>query len=514
MPPNAEPASPLARKPLLLITFAIFTLLYFAGTVGNALAKPLWYDELFTVYLSRLPHLSDLWAALSQGADQQPPLIFLVSRLTAYLPFNELITYRLPAMLSFWVMCLCLYRFVARRVSVPYALIAMLLPILTTTYTYAYEARPYGLLLGLCGLALICWQSLVEGRFRWLAWLGFTLSLILAIASHFYALILIVPFAVAEAVYFLLRRQVRWNVLLALSLAFASELLFIPILRGSLGFAAAYSLHTTLSSIPDVYVWFLDNSIGLFILPALALLIPLLLTLPLEKIRARLPAPFSNPPSTYSISLIDYAVAGVIALIPVLVVVIAVYITHGFSPRYAIYAIAGLAILAAFFLSRLETHQPLLGWIIAGLFIVLMVFKLGGGVMHLFQPPQTTLNDYSLLLKDNTDLPIAVAYGVDYLPLEYQAPQPLAGRLLYLADQPAALHYTGVDSPDRSLPLLGQWAPFQVEAYPSYIQTHKQFLVYELIPGWLIPKLLDDGAQVTVRVRQGSTVLYLITVAP
>jgi hypothetical protein len=45
----------------------------------------------------------------------------------------------------------------------------MLFPLITNAYPYAYEARPYGLLLGFCGLSLLCWQSAAEGQSRLLS---------------------------------------------------------------------------------------------------------------------------------------------------------------------------------------------------------------------------------------------------------------------------------------------------------------------------------------------------------
>lgn len=60
---------------------------------------------------------------------------------------------RLPEMLGVWALCLCLYRFVARRLSSLAGVAAMLFPLVTIAGFYGTEARPYGLILGLAGLA-------------------------------------------------------------------------------------------------------------------------------------------------------------------------------------------------------------------------------------------------------------------------------------------------------------------------------------------------------------------------
>src|SRR5208283_4096304 len=107
-----------------------------------------------TYYLARLPKLSDVWGALSTGTEQLPPFFYLVTRgFFALLGANQ-VSARLPEVLGFGVMCLCVFRFVARRTSTLCGLVAMLFPLVTTAYPYAYEARPYGLLLGFSAFSL------------------------------------------------------------------------------------------------------------------------------------------------------------------------------------------------------------------------------------------------------------------------------------------------------------------------------------------------------------------------
>ena len=82
-------------------------------------------------------------------------------------------------------MCLCLYAFARRRVSAPYAAVAMLTA--TMWAGYASNGRPYGLMLGLAGLSLVAWQSAAEGRRRPLALAVLAASLAAGVATHYYA---------------------------------------------------------------------------------------------------------------------------------------------------------------------------------------------------------------------------------------------------------------------------------------------------------------------------------------
>ncbi len=51
--------------------------LYLVVTCLLAREKLLWNDELFTLYISRLSTLNDVWSALMTGAEQLPVLLCL-----------------------------------------------------------------------------------------------------------------------------------------------------------------------------------------------------------------------------------------------------------------------------------------------------------------------------------------------------------------------------------------------------------------------------------------------------
>src|SRR5258707_3773108 len=93
----------------------LLSLLYFAAIAAKAQLKPFWFDEIFTVYLSRLDFAS-LWKGLSEAVDLNPPGIYLLTRLSQKTFGGEgLIVSRIPCMLGVWVMMICLYPFVSAR---------------------------------------------------------------------------------------------------------------------------------------------------------------------------------------------------------------------------------------------------------------------------------------------------------------------------------------------------------------------------------------------------------------
>ena len=130
-------ADGLRRHKYIILIF--FSCLYLLATFYRASRKLFWFDELCSVYVSRLPDMASVWSALKHGMDFNPPLFYAVTRLSESLFGEGHIATRLPAILGFWIFCLCLFRFVSCRTSVLAGLISMLFPLVTTAYFYSYE---------------------------------------------------------------------------------------------------------------------------------------------------------------------------------------------------------------------------------------------------------------------------------------------------------------------------------------------------------------------------------------
>ena len=92
---------------------ATFSVIYFADIFVRSSQKCFWFDELFTIYLCRLPKFRATWEAVNRGADFNPPLLYLLTRAVEKLFGEGLIATRLPEMVGVWVFCLCLFSFVS-----------------------------------------------------------------------------------------------------------------------------------------------------------------------------------------------------------------------------------------------------------------------------------------------------------------------------------------------------------------------------------------------------------------
>src|SRR5579871_3490421 len=176
------------------LILAFLTLLYALGVVRHAVNRPLWYDEIITVILASQPDAASTWRA-AQSVDASPPFLHLLTHFSMEWFGSGGVAIRLPAMVGFWVFCLCLFQFVRRRAGIYFGLAALLMPIATEAYAYAFEARSYGPQLAFCGLMLVAWQAAAEGRRRLLALGLLALSLAGAVLLQYYSVLLYLPLA-------------------------------------------------------------------------------------------------------------------------------------------------------------------------------------------------------------------------------------------------------------------------------------------------------------------------------
>lgn len=325
--------------PWLLVAF--FTCIYFGRTLLRAAGKPFWYDELCTLYLARLPTFADAWAAQLHGIDYNPPFFHLIHRAARALVGDGPIALRLPEIVSFWIFSICLFRFVAKRAGYAAGWIAMALPMLTGAYYYATEARAYALILGFLGLALVCWQELQEDPNRWGWRIAFAVSLAAAYFNHSYAVLLAVPFGLAEAWRTLRTREFRWREWITLfvpgAVAAAS---YVPLLHSyrtvlaPSGYATQHAVKA--AEIPEFYS---------FVLAPCWFIVAIAVVVYIVKIRrSAMPEDGKAAAPPYQ----EIAVAAGLAAFPVLGITLAFVMRGPLFLRYLLPGAAGCVLLLAY----------------------------------------------------------------------------------------------------------------------------------------------------------------------
>ena len=493
------------RQLWLLFIFSIF---YLVGTCFLASRKPMWNDELFTFYISRLHSISDIWSALLTGGEVIPPFFHIITRMSLSLfGVNEL-AIRLPEILGFWIMSLCLFRFVSKRSSALYGFAAMLFPLATKAYDYAYEARPYGMVLGFAGVCLLCWQSAAEEHHRKYFLIGLIVSLAAAVSSHYYAVLLVFPFALGEMARSLFRRRVDPYVWLALATAMVPLLLFLPLIQRAKTLSAQFAGQPLSREILDVYYTLLTPAL----IPLAAMLV--LPAIYVTKRRGNYGSRNQDSPSTapcYEIA----ASLGFIA-IPIIGAVLAMLVTGAFTFRYVLPSVIGFSVLFALAAYRLLDGRPIMG---ASLVFLLCVGFMVGEIRHLQKicdASSEQAKTYDFLRSNNENqLPIVASDLHTFMTIAHYAPRDVASRVVYLAYPQASLRHLGHSSVDQGILDLKPWFGLRIEEYPSYVASHQQFLVYGPIGwlNWLVSELTATNRRIELKGRNGENLLFLVSTA-
>lgn len=132
LPGHAEPTGlGKLRRWAPALCLSALTVLYLVPTCIRAAHVKLWYDEIHTFDAAALlPAPRVFWSFLTR-AEASPPLGFILAAGSESVFGKNEFAVRLPFVIAFWVMALCLYFFLVRRVPWPFALAATLLTGLT-----------------------------------------------------------------------------------------------------------------------------------------------------------------------------------------------------------------------------------------------------------------------------------------------------------------------------------------------------------------------------------------------
>ena len=406
---------------------------------------------------------------------------------------NEL-AIRLPEIFGFWLMSVCIFLFVRQHGSTLCAAAAMLFPLSTKAYTqYAIEARAYALVLGFGALAALCWQQASDSpsrRTRIVAALMFWVALMAALCSHYYSVLLLIPFGVGELVRWW--RTGRLNLPLSTALV-ASLLPFIPLYpalkRGSTFITHFVKASSTFwakpspSQVPLFYMEFLNGVLPPLFLAAVIILV--FQALGRKETESRM--------YTSRLPLHEVAMAVTLAALPVFALAIGVLATGSYIDRYAISAVIGCSILFGFITIRASrAHPPVV-------LIAVIVSFFGWFLLNGVHKPSTVKALAAPQLAGvDVNEPVVVSDPLEFIKLFHYAPKKFVSRMHYISDIPTAVQMPDF-VPELALDELVKWMPVPVEKYTNFVAEHDRFAVYynsEPTLEWLPSKLVADGKQV------------------
>lgn len=466
-------------------------------------------DELFTLYIARLPHFRDVWAALATGAEQTPPFFYAMSRADIHLFGTSGLALRLPELLAFALMCLCIFHIVARRTSAVYGFLAMLFPFMTTAFNYVFEARAYALVLAFSALGLLCWIWAAESRRRALALAGLAVSLAAAISSHYYAVLSLFPIGLGEVVRSFRRRRIDLAVWLALALSLVPLLVFLPLIQSARKFAPNFWAKPHWSSMGYFYEHFL-------LTPSAVPLLAIFLAVVAYSALRRPEADVDETPTRAFMPLHEVAAAVGFLLIPVVAVVMAKTLVGAFSDRYALPAVIGLSIIVGWGLCSALRGRRAPAVALALLLLAFLAVKEVQTWRRVAADSVLHSSTYAFLESNaQGDAPIVISGPMEFTELTYQAPRSLAGRLTYLADPDLALRYTGTDDPEKGLVEMKSWAGLNVQPFRGFVDSGQRCYVFVVnYPdkyAWVLHGLQAAHWRIKLERWQDSMVLFSAT---
>jgi hypothetical protein len=462
--------------------------IYSAAVLSLAGRAHLWNDELYTWYFAQLPTMRDVWDELSTGVEQLPPFFYVVTRLSLTLFGDNAVALRLPSLFGLALACACLAIVVGRRTNAWYGCVAALIPLGTGVFRYAWEARPYALLVGFAALALLSWQLHGEGVRPRLTLLGLALALAAATAVQYYGILVVLPIVAGEAVRTSVRRSVEWPMLAAFCSPLAPLALAFPLLEGARTYQNEFWTDFNFSSAPRFYVFLLRGEIFsaermpewlAFGFTAVVLGGALLILLR---------RPVSAPD--------DVAAAVGFALLPLAGVLVGELFTGAYTERYVLPAVLGPAMLIPLALNRVARGRKVA--IGAAMLLVVwfvVVFQYWQRDVSADLHRQRQLISFLESETSPGGLPVAVGHPHDYLELAHYAPRVLAERLIRVSDPDRALQLLGSRSSEDGMVVLSRFAPLRVVAYGH---EPSRFLLLLTVRGrerdwnWIEPALRAD----------------------
>jgi hypothetical protein len=466
-----------SRRYLFLI---LFTAIYALCVIGRASGKPFWYDEIITLIAAKAPDASTAWKAAME-TDANPPLPHMMVHFAIrWFGLNE-VTARLPSIVGFWVFSLCLYLFVARRKGAVYGLCALLMPALTRAYYYSAEARGYGPELGFCGLALIAWQSAAERRHRAAALCGLALSLAGMMLCHYYAVLVYLPLAGAEAIRARRMKRLDWAVWLAMAAGGVPLVWRAATILGVVKVAS----HTWADAYLRQGLEFWETGLA----PGAAFAVMLAMALALTTRRA------AEDRDADPIPEHEWAAVVLLAAIPLVGVVGALLVTHMFNERYVLIGLAGFCLLAPMLAAQYLGRRSAAGAAMLG------VLAWGMVVRSLDHPDAGNPFDGEPVLREALERgPVVIPDGQLYLQMWHYAPERYKSRLVFVMDNAAAVKYMGYDTIDGGVRTLRPWTSMNLVEWSDFVRGTRQFTAYQtsLRPGWVLSRVVAEGAAVEV----------------
>jgi Dolichyl-phosphate-mannose-protein mannosyltransferase len=462
----------------------VYTIQYYAYAITMAVRRPMWTDEFFTLSLARLDGFEKIWSALLVGPDLNPPIFHYVASLLLKVVDPPSLAIRLPAIVSYWIMSMCVFILLSRRVGWICAAVGILFIQTTMAHNYAFEARPYAIVLAACAASLLFWQTATDSTrpTRW--FVAMAISLAIAVSVFYYSVLIFVPLALGEAVRSWRNRRIAVFFWVALMAGLMPLLAYRPLMEHAREFAADFwampSYRETIRSFGDL----LGQGIPIALAASIVLAIWRSMKIDPEfTFQTRLP-------------LHEMTAAAILVSFPVVAFVFALVATGAYTPRYALPATIGFGVLFALFCRGIAGVESNVTCLLLALLAVGVLSLEWRELAPLQSAPE--IATAAQLIPGHTHegdgLRVVIADQHQYLHYSYYSEAALGARLVYLV---------GVEknSENRHMEAFRSW-PFRVPTTPNiedvdtFLANRAPFLQFGLPNNLLVERLVAGGRRI------------------
>jgi hypothetical protein len=400
----------------------------------------------------------------------------------------------------------CLFYFVRRIASERAAIFALAFPALMAVSSYAVQGRPYGLLLGLSALAMLSWQTVTcNDSLRTLALVVLSLSLILAVNTHYYGALLLIPLCAAESIRILERRRLDVPVLLSIGAGMAGILILLPFVRALLLVRAHLMNDISYHFITHYYLWMMMGNADLGMPAKYIIATQHILGFVAAVLLVALIWEFSHKRSSVSILLprANAVFLALLASLPVFGYFLAHFVTKVLEERYVIPAIIGVAAILAVLIAPLLHNKTIGRTVLVSLFFAIAV----NGVMHIrAEIEQARATTASLALTPETQRNLAIFPGHPiyvenpgvFQVVGYYSPNPdIRSRITLIYSQDEEMQYQHSDHLSITSANMRAYSVLNIVPYESVSRsgTEQLFLLYNNWD-WTDQALEDAHAQI------------------
>jgi 4-amino-4-deoxy-L-arabinose transferase-like glycosyltransferase len=487
---------------------------YAAAAVAVGRATPMWFDELITMLAAHEPTWRQMF--LAERADGNPPLVFVLTRLSLGAFGANEFALRLPALCGMVTALVCCYRFVERRCGGASGLMAAAMLVCSGAAVYGYEGRPYGLVMGLTALLLVLWQRATErrrGEVGALFAVGVT-TFCLVIAHPFGVLYGLVPVGVGEGVRWWRERRVDRGMIAALACGLSGLAITLPISWRNRRLLLGAAGHVPAVAYPGVAMLRAAKHLALGGLPWMILLPLIAVSVWCWRFGQ---GRRDETHETERVPVQEWAaVVALIAMVPGMWL-LARCVTHYFFQRYTMVAGLGVSILVAMLCSRVPYRR----WVLTVVALAMVgahEVKAWGAARRL---PAVVAEaaDTSLLQDAPADEAIVIASPLEFTKVWWYSNAAMRMRIHILEDEPLAARMPDF-IPEFYLAAQQRAGllPFAMESLPGFLQSHNRFLLVsrksEPYGGeWLPEQLRSMGYLLQVKAMEdgGKLELYEVT---